>query len=1056
MKRLLICAKTIVLCLLSITLAAQTGVPRIVINPGGHSGKIYNVLFTPDDEKIISVSEDKTIRVWNASTGEIIDKYGSQIGSGYQGMLYASSISPDGKHLAVAGYPVVSEKKNYIIIIDLETGKQVATAIGHDNVINSLDFNGNGQYLASGSDDGKVIIWNVDGQEKLRETTSLEIGVRVTGVSFNNKTQQLAVAADTDEIFLYSMAGLSSGITKFPSQELKKHKGIINKVAFSPDGVYLASSSLENELFLWKSDGSFYKELDELGNIINALSFSYDSKVLVAMDASGDGVSYSIPSGGEFSRFNGHDNTVFSADFSPASAGGNYVVASAGGNENVIQIWNAINGRSKQSIKGKGSTIWDIKFGKGFELFVSRKQPKEGSNFKFHQSFDFNTFSLRDDPGEPKGTFMPNGVHIRQTGVYTLEVNRRNQVQNSEFDDGRILDYTQTPDGQVIVASDFSLKMYNKQGQMIKEFSGHTGGVRSVAMSRDGRYLASGSEDQSIKIWKLDEKGEAPSMRDIFVDPIWNEYFESLDVDSLTYKQSRKAWQEVIAYLQDINDKTWKDIEEVYGNLGETIHPFFSLFMSDDGEWVCWTPEGYFTCSSAGAEYFGWHVNRGISQLADYYSAQQYFDILYRPEILAKSIVQGRRVREILIEEGERIFDLTKLSRPSAAFFNTTALTFGKDKKLDYEKGKYYTQSKALDLVVDLYDGGGGIKEVNIYQNEKLIIIDDEVKSIEDGQMITKTYPVDLVNGRNDFRVVVKNYQKIESRPDYLKVMYDGEIIATSSLYLFAVGINKYKNATYNLNYAQPDAKSFTQKLINKGRKMFKSVRKTEIYDSEATKENIIKGFESIIAQAKPEDVFVFYYAGHGTLNPEEDNEYYLVPTNITKLYGDPAQLVEKGLSAKELKTYLAQIRSQKQLILMDACHSGGALKSINVRAAASEEKAIVQLARASGVVMLASSGTKQFASEFEVLKHGVFTYALLEALDGAADNGDKKVTVNELKIYMDERVPELSDEYGGQAQYPTGFVHGNDFPISLIYDPVAEEENDELEKDNNVEDGEK
>jgi WD40 repeat protein len=43
---------------------AQTGVPRIVINSGGHSGKIFNILYSPDGKQIISVSEDKTIRIW--------------------------------------------------------------------------------------------------------------------------------------------------------------------------------------------------------------------------------------------------------------------------------------------------------------------------------------------------------------------------------------------------------------------------------------------------------------------------------------------------------------------------------------------------------------------------------------------------------------------------------------------------------------------------------------------------------------------------------------------------------------------------------------------------------------------------------------------------------------------------------------------------------------------------------------------------------------------------------------------------------------------------------
>lgn len=117
----------------------------------------------------------------------------------------------------------------------------------------------------------------------------------------------------------------------------------------------------------------------------------------------------------------------------------------------------------------------------------------------------------------------------------------------------------------------------------------------------------------------------------------------------------------------------------------------------------------------------------------------------------------------------------------------------------------------------------------------------------------------------------------------------------------------------------------------------------------------------------------------------------------------------------------------------MDACHSGAALKGMKTRAAANDEKAMVQLARSSGVVMIASSGSKQFATEFDILKHGVFTYALLEALDGKAGNGDNKITVNELKFYMEERVPELTKQYGGEAQYPTGFMRGNDFPISVV-----------------------
>ena|SRR5215212_9369608 len=105
--------------------------PRIVVNPMGHSAKIHNILFTPDGQRIISISEDKSIRLWNAETGEMVKKFESQIGDGPEGMFYCSAISPDGKLLAVAGYPVNSQKENYILIIDLQKNVQVSTAVGH-------------------------------------------------------------------------------------------------------------------------------------------------------------------------------------------------------------------------------------------------------------------------------------------------------------------------------------------------------------------------------------------------------------------------------------------------------------------------------------------------------------------------------------------------------------------------------------------------------------------------------------------------------------------------------------------------------------------------------------------------------------------------------------------------------------------------------------------------------------------------------------------------------------------------------------------------------------
>ncbi len=1009
---------------------AKSQGPRIMINPMGHSGKVHNLIFTPDGGKLISVSEDKTIRIWNVNNGELVKKYETQIGDGFEGMLYASALSPDGKWLAVAGYQVSSEKQNYVIVIDLEKGVQIATAIGHSDVIYSLSFSGSGKYLASGSADGSVMIWKMENFPTLNSITTLAIGTPVSSLSFNNQTQELAVSSESRDILVFPLSGLDKGEIKFTPKLFKRHKEVLNKIAYSPEGSYLASSSYGNELVIWNASGSVVKEYEKLKVPVNALSFSFDGKILIALDVEGKGTSYSIPSGAKLIDFIEHDNAVFSAAFSQ-SVTGNYLVASAGGNNNEIYLWNPINGKVVRQIKGKGSPIHYLAFGEDLELFISR-QFSGDNRPRYSSSFNFSYLTVNRNPSRtPSSDEIPADIYL--TGMNSIALPKGKVIQTQEMEDGRILDFRVMKDGNVIVASDYSLKMFDKNGVLVKEFVGHSGSVRAIAVNPSGQYLASGGEDQSIILWKLSETGYTHTLRDVFDTKEWADYFSSLPIDSLTDIPSRSAWQQVISFLKSNNQqRAAKEIEEEFKSIGEILIPFATLFIAEDHEWVCWTPRGYFSCSSAGGQYFGWHVNRGIQKLADYYDADQYFEILYRPKELTKSIAQGKRVEEILRESGERIFDLGKLDRPSVGLFDAYA-TMNEMPDLHYSNGKFVTQSKKLSLHVEVYDGGGGVKELNLYQNDKLILRDTALITKGDGDRITRSYEVEMTNEENEFKIKVINPFKVESRFDVFDIEYTGEAIATTSLYVMAVGINQYQNESYNLNYAQADAQSLTEKIIENSKGIFKSVNKMEIYDTDATRDNILKGFRSMIATAKPEDVFIFYYAGHGTINEDKDNEYYLVPTDVTKLYGDSEQLEAKGISATELKDHLSQIKAQKQMVLMDACHSGGALKSLNVRAAASDEKAIVQLARSSGVAVMASSGTQQFATEFEELKHGVFTYALLEAIDGKADNGDGRITVTEIRMYMENRVPELTKQYNGKSQYPTAWLTGNDFPVTVL-----------------------
>lgn len=270
---------------------------------------------------------------------------------------------------------------------------------------------------------------------------------------------------------------------------------------------------------------------------------------------------------------------------------------------------------------------------------------------------------------------------------------------------------------------------------------------------------------------------------------------------------------------------------------------------------------------------------------------------------------------------------------------------------------------------------------------------------------------------------------------DGIAGLSDGKVSAKARLFILAVGINAYKNPRYTLKYGRPDAEAFVQAVESHGARVFGKISKQTIYDARATRGAIEAAFRRIISEALPDDVFVFYYAGHGVMSKgggTRKPEFYLAPTDVTKLYGDDEMLAERGISARMLKDLSARVRAQKQLIVLDSCNSGGVLEAFE-KPGTQEAKGCN--ARETGITVLAAAGPSQPATEFRELGHGVFTYALLKGLSGEADDGtspDGKITVKKLVSYINTKVPELIKQYRGKAQNPNCFARGQDFQLGI------------------------
>jgi WD40 repeat protein len=342
------------------------------------------------------------------------------------------------------------------------------------------------------------------------------------------------------------------------------------------------------------------------------------------------------------------------------------------------------------------------------------------------------------------------------------------------------------------------------------------------------------------------------------------------------------------------------------------------------------------------------------------------------------------------------------------------------------------------------------VDEIRLFHNGKVITVATRGMFVTDNDGAdSKKYTVNLLPGQNNFRAVVLNSERTESDADEILVNYTGStnntpveikpdknnaatvavINKNATLHLIVVGINEYQNKSMSLNYALADATSFKEEVEKDAKTIISTIKTYFVTNSTADKTGITNAFKEVQQNAKAQDVFIFYYAGHGVIG--KDKEFYLVPTNVSDLKNVQAELEQKGIASKQLQQYAIDIQAQKQLFILDACQSAGAFEKLLTNDG-DQQKTLAVVARSTGTHWMAASGAMQYANEFSTLGHGAFTYVLLQALKGEAAN-NKMITVNGLKSFLQVQVPLLMKKYNGAAQYPASYGQGNDFPVELI-----------------------
>lgn len=346
----------------------------------GHTGPVNSAAFSPDGKRIVSASDDKTLRLWDSETGEEIITL-----TGHTGFVYSVAFSPDGKMI------VSGSSDNTLKLWDAKTGRELRLLSGHTGPVVACAFSPDGKQIISASEDGTLRIWKTKtGKEAHIIVTNHPHGVMACTISPDGKSI-VSTGYWTLSIWDTKSGEMIHTISGFEKS--------VRACAFSPDGSRIVSTGFDPALKIRNAEtGYMDMEISTEHMLpVNTCAYSPDGKSIVS--GSDDGIIkiWGAATGREIIALRGHTGPVKACAFSPdgkkmasASEDGtlrvwemdNVIVETEEDTETRVPVghYTSVNvctffpdGKRIFSVSDDSIFIWDAETGEKLKTILTRK-----------------------------------------------------------------------------------------------------------------------------------------------------------------------------------------------------------------------------------------------------------------------------------------------------------------------------------------------------------------------------------------------------------------------------------------------------------------------------------------------------------------------------------------------------------------------------------------------------------------------------------------------------------------------------------------------------------
>ncbi len=1056
--------------------------PELIVQTG-HTRSIDAVAFSSDGRLIATASSDETVKLWDVMTGKQII---SLTAHGF-GTIKALAFSPDNKFLASGG----DDQK--IKLWRVEDGGEVGVFKGHTHYVRCVAFSPDGKILASGGLDKKIRLWDVATQQPIRvldedkylysiayspdgkkiassgegrdsKIWDLETGRPVVTLSrsdlWSDRITSLAFSPDGKIVAtgnLDKTVRLWDAATGVVTKTLPEIGGEVLTVAYSPDGKVIASADTGGKLYLWNAkDGSELKHLDAHNGRVNSVAFGLNSTILASAGSDMKVKLWDIETGREVRTFASHAGIVVSTAISPDSR----LLAQAG-DDQTIKIWELTTGKLLNTLTSSAARVVSVAFSPDGKFLASGCVSLEGASdmvpIRLYEvetgrevrTFNGHAISVNSLAFSPDGRVLASASNDRTVKLWDVSTGK--ELNTLQGYSNPVYSVAFSPDGKMLATGSFdkSIKIWNVEtGQIAHTLPGHDDSVRAVAFSPNGRLLASGGNDRMVRVWDIaTEKELVSSLR--HTNNILTLAFrpDGKVIASSGLDKTIKVWEtetgKELATLTGHSNTIYSlrysaDGKILVSGSGDAVVKIWdavtnknvmSLIAIDDRDYLLVTPDNFYRASRGAFAGVAFRANGRIFPF-------EQFDLrLNRPDLILERL--GYSTPELIETYRKAVQKRLKL-------LNFTPEMLGNDYHLpelaiNTATLPTSTTNRNIRFKVLATDSEYSLARLNVYVND-VPIYGSAGTDISEPQTrrLERFVDLELSQGNNKIEVSVLNEKGVESLRQTFNINYT---VASPrpTLYVLAIGVSKYADSAYNLNYADKDASDLIS-FFQSQKERFSEVKVLPLLNAQATKKNILEA-RAFLMQSKVDDEVVLFLAGHGML--DEKLDYYFGTTDID--FGRPA---ERGLSYEAIEGMLDGVAARQKLLLMDTCHAGevdkdetrlvsGTEPTVNSdgvvngkgvkaqgfpRASVAGARAIglgnsyellqelfADLRRGSGATVISAASGVKYA--YEADGNGVFTHAVLEGLKGKADrNGDHVIRVSELQDYVVKLVEELTE----------------------------------------------